>query len=86
MELGIITEYTHLGDAWREITSKENFEQCTFLDMGLGDTCISMLEYKDGTFEVGQGEALRPYIQHYIGTDVAEALKAFIKGCTKLLC
>jgi len=86
MEFGHIVEYENLGDAWREMVDEDNFSECTYLDLGVGDTCITLMIHMDGGFEVGQGEALRPYISHYTGDSEDEAIKAFIGACASLIC
>ena len=86
MELGLVTEYKNLGDAWREMVDEDNFSEGTYLDLGAGDTCIMLLVFIDGGFKVGQGEALRPYIPHYDGDSEDEAIKAFIGACANLIC
>jgi len=86
MDFGICTDYKNLGDAWREMVDEDNFSECTYLDLGAGDVCITLLVFVDGGFEVGQGEALRPYISHYDGDNKDEAIKAFIGACANLIC
>ena len=68
-----------LAPAWVEVVGDRDFESATFADFGLGDVCLGMLHFRDGSYEVGQGEALRPYIQHYAGSDAEEASQKFIE-------
>lgn len=50
---------------------------CNF---GFAEEVIGFVEYKDGSFEVGIGECLRPYDHLYAGEDDEAASKVFFEA------
>jgi hypothetical protein len=63
---------------WIEVVHGRKVKNIIFADFGFADTCVAFLTFYDDTYEVGQGEALRPYIQHYAGDNHEEASAEFI--------
>ena len=70
-----------LGESWLEIAEEHESDlmKVYYVDRGFADACMALLEFSDGEFEVGVGEALRPYIELYQGKNKQEAHKAFRK-------
>lgn len=78
MELHIIHDEEDIeGSAWAEIVKGRGFKEGIAADFGIGEECYALLEFEDGTFEVGVGEALRPYLQLYLGKDRGIASEVF---------
>jgi hypothetical protein len=68
---------------WRELVDKcdgYEFKEGTFCEFELAEEVIGFLRFNTELgpqFEVGIGEALRPYIELYAGNDVAVATSVF---------
>lgn len=67
-----------MSTGWREVANGRTIVKAAFLDFGFADQCTAYFEFSDGTFEVGIGEALRPYDQLYSGNDGNDAKAAFM--------
>lgn len=90
-EIGVVTDEPEFGDSWQEIvreierTDKVPFHGAFYASYGEGDTTFALLEFSEqgsaeALFVVGQGEALRPYIEHYKGSSDSAALRAFFNA------
>jgi hypothetical protein len=66
-----------VGMEWKAQVNFHDIKEGTFVSFGTGEEVIGHLEMEDGTFEVGIGEALRPYIQLYNGDNAVLATDAF---------
>jgi len=51
----------------------------SYVQFGLIEEAIVMIVFEDESFEVGVGEALRPYICIYRGSDELEASRLFVE-------
>lgn len=77
-EIATITDSNELGPAWQEIVEGRELEQTIYCEFGFAEEVITLLAFKDGSFEVGIGESLRPYDQIYVGDDEERALTDFL--------
>ena len=71
---------SQLGEAWKAIVEErgKELEHAIYVEYGLAEEVISLMTFKDGSYEVGIGESLRPYDQLYVGTSLEEATKHFL--------
>ena len=53
------------------------FKSGSYISYGFADASIAILEGSKG-FEVGTGDSMRPYLQHYRGNDEDTAVITFI--------
>jgi len=67
-----------VGPAWAGIIGEREVRKIFNTDFGLGDMSVSLIAFQDGSFEVGVGEALRPYDELYRGNDANEATEAYV--------
>ncbi len=68
------------GSAWEGIVGDRPLKVITVVEYGLAEEVIAMIEFQDGTFEVGIGESLRPYDLLYQGCDLELASRAFLEA------
>jgi hypothetical protein len=75
----ITTDVGHddVGMEWKAQVNFHGIKEGTFASFGLGEEVVGHLTMADGTFEVGIGEPMRPYIQLYTGDDEIKAADAF---------
>ena len=76
--IGVLTNVAELGDGWQGVVGTREVSNAIGVEYGLAEESIMMFEFKDGTFEVGIGESLRPYDQLYSGDDQLDATRAFL--------
>jgi hypothetical protein len=80
MHLAVIKDWKkNVAKEWDRVVGNRNVRAAVFVDLGLGDACLGFFEFADDTFEVGVGEAGRPYRQCYLGTDHGEASVKFVR-------
>jgi len=78
MDTGMLIDVEDLGGRWQEqIKGLGTFIGGAYISRGFADACLAILECTGG-FEVGTGEALRPYLQHYRGKNEAIAVTQFL--------
>ena len=63
--------------AWAEVVGDRELESGYWAEYGFAEEVIGILHFKDGTFEVGIGEPLRPYQVLYAGSDFVAAQERF---------
>lgn len=66
-----------LNSAWGEVVDTRIITRAQMCWFDFAEETIALMEFKDGTFEVGIGEPLRPYDQVYLGTEGKKALGMF---------
>lgn len=73
-----------LPSEWLEVVGDRQLLEVLFVDHALGEGATALLEFRNPKFEsavyyeVGHGEALRPYTKYYSGGDLTLALIAFV--------
>ena len=78
LEAGMFTSKEDLGTGWQGLPKGlGDFKGAAYISYGLADACLAIVECQAG-FEVGVGEALRPYIRLYRGTNESVAVSHFI--------
>jgi hypothetical protein len=65
------------ASAWADVIAGRDLRQATAAEFDLAEETIALLEFTDGTYEVGVGECLRPYCQVYAGADRDQAGEEF---------
>lgn len=82
------TEVEKLLPSWFEIVGERRFISGTFVEFGMAEECIGLLEFMSETcsptYEVGVGKCLRPYVLLYTGDNGITASKIFIDEINKL--
>lgn len=78
VECGKILPGEELSPGWSEVVGNNSYEAIYNTDFGLGDMSVSLIVYSNGLYEVGVGEALRPYRGLYFGRDPEKAVEAYI--------
>lgn len=73
-----------LGDGWKEVIGDRKVVSMVCLDAGMAEECLSMIQFEGDVFEVGIGEALRPYRKLYEGDNNEEATEAFMKAASEM--
>lgn len=83
-EVTVLREDDRMGDGWKSVIGDRELEQAVTAEFGIGEEVLGMLSFADGTQEVGQGEAMRPYLVHYTGDNEREAYSAFLAHLMRL--
>lgn len=65
---------------WIRVIDGREVETIHALDCGFAEESVMLIEFTDGSYEVGRGESLRPYEQLYVGRDGMAALRAFLEA------
>ena len=65
---------------WSVIIDERELHSAIYVEYGIAEEVIALLEFKDGSFEVGIGECLRPYNELYSGEDREEASRIFLEA------
>lgn len=91
MELYRVTK-REMGPGWKEVIGERKMYDAIVADYGMGDAQVVLMTFKGEptvdengkstwtpTYEVGTGECMRPYLQHYVGNDLEEATCAFFQ-------
>jgi len=78
-------ELENIGDGWKGIIEDRKVENILTVEFGFAEEVICLIEFTDGTFEVGVGESMRPYSQRYIGDSRGVASVTFYNELAKHL-
>ena len=71
-------EVEDLGPSWKEVAkSVGKVKMAVYISRGFAEDVLCLIEGSKG-YEVGTGEALRPYLQHYHGPNEDVAVATFI--------
>jgi hypothetical protein len=73
-----------LSAAWRNVAGNRRITGAVVADFGFGDAQIVLFTFAGGTYEVGTGEAMRGYEQHYCGNDLAMATQVWLDEVSSL--
>ena len=66
--------------SWSTIIGERELHSAIYVEYGIAEEVIALLEFKDGSFEVGIGECLRPYNKLYSGKDREKASRIFLEA------
>ena len=66
--------------SWKEVIGDRKLQSIILCEYGFAEEVIAMMEFVDGSFEVGIGESLRPYKRLYEGMELEEATKSFLEA------
>ncbi|MGE5133208.1 MAG: hypothetical protein ACM32E_09905 [Gemmatimonadota bacterium] len=61
------------SQAWLDVIGGRKLLSITTAEFGAAEELLGLLEFVDGTYEVGLGEPLRPYARLYLGDSRREA-------------
>jgi hypothetical protein len=74
-------EFGDTKDAhWNSVRPERTIKALQGASFGFAEEIIGLIEYTDGSFLVGIGESMRPFIELYDGTSAEEASDAFIQA------
>lgn len=79
-----LVSYEQMGPSWKEIVGKRDLTEAAYCAFGPAEEIICLMRFGDGSYEVGQGECVRPYIPHYKGPNFGLAQQEFenaIENC-----
>ncbi len=65
---------------WSEVIGERKLRTASFVEVAFAEEVIGFMEFKDGSFEVGIGESLRPYNQLYVGGDRYKASEVYLRA------
>lgn len=73
-------ELADIGPSWQIIIGGQDVNYIICAEFGFAEEVINLISYKDGDYEVGIGESLRPYDERYKGDKLEDAKEAFEKA------
>jgi hypothetical protein len=74
-----VVPVSDIEGAWAEVVGNRVVRSCAVVQYGPAEEVVAFFSFADGTFEVGIGEALRPYLQMYEGRDAFKATEVFLR-------
>lgn len=73
----MLIDLTYLGSGWWEVVGDRSLLMGAGCEFGPAEEVIGILVFRNGTFEVGVVEILRPYFRKYLGKSFRKAWEEF---------